>query len=240
MLALSSVLFAQTAFRVPYTCTAEDLDAFGLTCSPEEPCPIYAELSSVEILSGRWFVTGNLHTQSATLYGLLLLSDDGGKTWAEPVKRERWTAYESIQFADLEHGWIGGGMVQPLPKDPFLLITSDAGKTWRVRPLFEESRFGSIQQFWFDSAKSGELVFENQQRLERYESETGGQSWELKETSNKPLKLAKANPRSNPTWRLRADSISKTYKLEQRTNEGWKISASFEIHVSDCKGAQVE
>ena len=117
--ALSSVLIAQTPYRIPFTCTAEDIDAFGLTCSQQEPCPVFAELSSVESLSGRLFVTGNLHTVSATLYGLLLVSDDGGKTWTEPLKHERWTAYDLIQFADLEHGWISGVVMQPLPKDPF-------------------------------------------------------------------------------------------------------------------------
>jgi photosystem II stability/assembly factor-like uncharacterized protein len=218
------------------------MDAFGLTCSTQEPCSVYAELSAVESLSGRLFVTGNLHTVSATLYGLLLVSDDGGKTWTEPLKRERWTSYDLMQFADLEHGWISGVTVQPLPKDPFLLLTSDAGKTWRTRPIFEESRFGSIQQLWFDTAKAGELVLDrsqgNNQRYERYETQTGGESWELKETSAKPLKLARAKPRENPTWRLRADSASKAYRLEQRTSQGFTTSATFEIHVADCKDAE--
>jgi len=241
-LAFCSVLVAQSPYRIPYTCTDEDMDAFGLTCSSKEPCPVYAELSTVEFLSGRLFVTGNLHTVSATLYGLLLVSDDGGKTWTEPLKRERWTSYELMQFADLEHGWVSGVVVQPLPKDPFLLLTSDAGKTWRQRPLFEESRFGSIHQLWFDTAKSGELVLDRSQgtieRYERYESQSGGESWELKETASKPMKLAKAKPPENPTWRLRADSASKTYRLEQRTSQGFATNATFEIHVADCKDAE--
>ena len=241
-LAFCSAVLAQTPYKIPYTCTDEDMDAFGLTCSAKDPCPVYAELSAVESLSGRLFVTGNLHTVSATLYGLLLESDDGGKTWAEPLKRERWTAYELMQFADLEHGWVSGVVERPLPTDPFLLLTSDAGKTWRPRPLFEESRFGSIQQLWFDTAKSGELVLDrsqgNTQSYERYESESGGESWELKETASKPMKLAKAKVQGNPTWRLRADSATKTYHLEQRTTQGFTTNATFEIHVADCKDAE--
>jgi hypothetical protein len=239
---LCSMLTAQSAIRVPYTCTLADLDAFGLTCTPEEPCPVYAELVSVEALGGRLFVTGNLHTVSATLYGLLLQSDDGGKTWTEPVKRDRWTAFEQIQFADLEHGWVSGVTIQPLPKDPFLLITSNAGTTWRARPLFEESRYGSIQQFWFENAKTGELIVDRSQganqRYERYETQGGGDSWEAKEVSNKPIKLLSAKPRENPTWRLRTDPASKTFRVEQRTSDGWSLSASFEIHVGDCKGTE--
>jgi hypothetical protein len=239
---LSSLLSAQSAIRIPYTCTMADLDAFGLTCTPEEPCPVYAELASVEALGGRLFVTGNLHTVSATLYGLLLVSDDGGKTWTEPVKRDRWTSFEQIQFADLEHGWVSGVTIQPLPKDPFLLLTSDAGKTWRARPLFEESLYGSIQQFWFDNAKTGELVLDKSQganqRYELYGTQSGGESWETKEVSNKPIKLAGAKPKENPTWRLRTDSASKSFRVEQRMSEGWTLTAAFEIRVGDCKGTE--
>ncbi len=151
LLSLASMLAAES-IRIPYTCTAADMDAFGFTCSSEEPCPVYADLVAVDALAGRLFVTGNLHTSSATMYGLLLVSEDGGKTWTEPVKRDRWTAFELIQFADLQHGWVSSVTIQPLPKDPILLLTADGGKTWRARPLFEESRFGSIQQFWFDDA----------------------------------------------------------------------------------------
>jgi photosystem II stability/assembly factor-like uncharacterized protein len=176
------------------------------------------------------------------LYGLLLMSDDGGKTWTEPVKRDRWTSFEQIQFVDLEHGWVSGVTIQPLPKDPFLLLTSDAGKSWRARPLFEESRFGSIHQFWFDTPKTGELVLDRSQgtiqRYERYETQSGGESWETKEVSNKPIKLSSARPKENPTWRVRTDSASKTFRVEQRTSEGWSLAASFEIRVGDCKGTE--
>jgi hypothetical protein len=244
IVAMSTVLAAQTPYRIPYACTADDIDAFGLTCTPEEPCPVYAELASVESLGGRLFITGNLHTVSATLYGLLLASEDGGKTWTEPVKRERWTSLDQIQFSGLEYGWVTGVIMQPLPKDPYFLLTTDGGKTWRNRPMFEETHFGSVQQFWFDSAKTGELVLDQSrgstQRFERYESQTGGESWEVKEVTPKAPKLAKFKSRENPTWRLRADSASKTYRLEQRTTQGFEPAASFEIHVADCKGTQPE
>ena len=241
LLSLVSLATAES-FRIPYTCSAADMEAFGFTCTPQEPCPVYAELVSVDALSGRLFVTGNLHTVSATMYGLLLVSEDGGKTWTEPVKRDRWTAFELIQFADLQHGWVSGVTIQPLPKDPFLLLTADGGKTWRARPLFEESHFGSIQQFWFENAKAGELILDASegkiQRYERYETQSGGESWEAKEVNNKPLKLTAARPNQNPTWRLRTDAASKTFRVEERTTTGWNLTASFDVHVADCKGTE--
>ena len=39
---------------------------------------------------------------------ILLASDDGGKTWTEPVPRLRAAALDQIQFIDLQTGWISG------------------------------------------------------------------------------------------------------------------------------------
>ena len=56
---------AQTAFRIPYACTEQDLDAFGLDCSPQEPCPVYAELVAVESLSGRRILNDRMNRSMA-------------------------------------------------------------------------------------------------------------------------------------------------------------------------------
>jgi len=34
---------AQTAVPIPFACTAEDIEHFGLNCSAEQPCPVYAD-----------------------------------------------------------------------------------------------------------------------------------------------------------------------------------------------------
>ena len=239
LLACALALAAQAQVRVEYGCPAEDIESFGLACSADDPCAVFLELSSVEALGSRLFLAGNLHTASTTLYGILLMSDDGGKTWTEPHRRIRSAALEQIQFIDFEYGWVSGQLVEALPKDAFMLLSSDGGKTWRHRPLFEETRIGSIAQFWFDSRTTGELVFDRSQgsttRHELYESMTGGESWSVKEVSNTPIRLKKARSKDDNTWRVRADSASKTYRIEHRGSEKWETVAAFLIRVADCK-----
>ena len=210
-----------------------------MTCSMEDPCAVFLELSSVEAVGARLFLSGNLHTASTTLYSILLTSEDGGKTWAEPERRLRAAVLEQIQFFDFQHGWVSGQSIEPLPRDPFLLLTNDGGKTWRQRPVFEDSTFGSISQFWFDSPSTGELVVNRPQatraRFERYESLTGGESWEPRETSGTAIRLRKAAARADTGWRMRADAATKTYGIERAGAPNWEIVASFFIHVADCQ-----
>jgi hypothetical protein len=228
---------ADPPVKIEYACPAEDIESFGLSCSSEDPCAVFLELSSVEAVGATLFLAGNLHTQSATLYTVLLASEDGGKTWTEPVKRMRAAALEQIQFIDFSNGWISGQIIEPLPRDPFLLLTTDGGKTWRQRPIVEESRFGSIAQFWFESKTTGELVLDHAERgavrHEIYQSSTGGESWEVRESTTKPVTLKGLKEQS--TWRVRADGVSKSYHLERRASANWELVASFAIHVADCK-----
>jgi hypothetical protein len=228
---ISSSLFAQAPVKLEYVCTPEDTEGFGLACSAEDPCAVFLELSAVEAVGARIFVAGNLHTERTTLYSVLLMSEDGGKTWTEPHKRMRAAALEQVQFIDFANGWVSGQIIEPLPKDPFLLITTDGGKTWREKPMFEESRFGSISQFWFSSKSVGELVIDYAHKHELYQTSTGGENWEVKEVTTQPVHL-KGRPQ-DPSWRLRADG--KTYHLEQRGAPNWDAVASFTIHIGDCK-----
>ena len=182
--------------RVPFQCTNEDMDWAGMSCTEEEPCPVYLELAAVESVGNRIFVAGNIHSNSVTLYSVLLASDDAGRTWTEPYDRIRGVELDHIQFIDFENGWIGGQVLVPVAQDPFLLITSDSGKTWRRRPVFGENRAGTISQFWFSSRTSGSLLIDRSQsgddsRYELYESMTGGESWMLREVNDKPIRAEK-------------------------------------------------
>ena len=236
LLVFGLAVSAQSPVKVEYVCTPEDIDSFGLACSAEEPCPVFLELSSVDAAGVTLVLAGDLHTERTTLYGILLHSEDGGKTWSEPMKRLRATALEQVQFVDFANGWVSGEVIEPLPKDPFMLLTNDGGKTWRQRPLFEDSRFASIAQFWFDSKNSGKLVLDHPQgsgpRHEVYESNTSGESWEINQVSEKPVNVRPSRP---AVWRVRAEASSKTYRLERRGSSTWEPVASFVIHVTDCK-----
>jgi hypothetical protein len=240
LLASVAILAAQSPVKIDYTCSDEDVDAFGLTCSPDDPCPVFLELAAVEAVGAKLFLTGNLHTAVTTLYGLLLVSEDAGKTWTEPAPRQRGTALDQIQFLDFANGWISGQHIDPLPRDSFFMLTTDGGKSWRAHPVFDDTRVGSVAQFWFDSRNTGELIFDASQgaaiRQELYETLTGGESWTVKEVGNKALRLAKARLRENPTWRFRADAPSKTYRLERRTADNkWELIASFLINIAACQ-----
>jgi photosystem II stability/assembly factor-like uncharacterized protein len=234
--AISALLKAEDS-KIDKVCAPEDTDAFGLTCSEDDPCPVFLELAAAEASGNTVFLTGNLHTVNTTMFSLLLKSEDGGSTWTEPSKRLRSSALEQIQFSDFQHGWIGGVNLDPLPHDPFVLITSDGGKTWRQNPLFEESRYGSIQQFWFESATAGQLIFDRSQgqtkRYELYDTMTGGTSWELKEVSGQAMTLAKAKPKDNAVWRVRVEK--QNYLVERRTNAGWETASTFPVRAGECR-----
>ncbi|HTB12660.1 MAG TPA: hypothetical protein VK752_13855 [Bryobacteraceae bacterium] len=235
LLCLIPVL-AQPPVHVDYTCTVEDMDSFGLTCSEDEPCPVFFEVSAVDSFGPHLFVAGDIHTSTTTLYGVLLSTDDGGANWTEAIARLRSTAFEQFQIIE-NHGWLTGQRVEPLPKDPFFLITLDGGKTWRQRPLFEEGRFGSIAHFWFDSPESGELIFDDSvgktTNQELYATMTGGENWELKQKSTKPLHLKTTHPNAN--WTATAATGSTTYLIERTANGRKEPVARFLIHIGDCK-----
>ena len=183
---------------LPFRCTEDDVQWAGLSCSADEPCPVYLELAAVESGvppgPGRIFAAGNIHSSAVTLYSVLLASEDAGHTWREAHERIRGASLDRIQFLDAELGWTSGQALSPLPQDPFLLLTSDGGKTWRQRVIFSESRVGSIQQFHFSAKDSGSLIIDRGPgseggRYELYESPDAGESWTIRETSDRPLQL---------------------------------------------------
>lgn len=231
-------LHAQTAlapFHLPFTCTEEDTREAGLTCSDEEPCPVYLELSGVESFLNRIFVIGNLHTAEATLFSILLASDDGGRTWTEPFARIRFASFEQIQFIDFENGYIAGALLQGVPRDPFFLITNDAGKTWQRRPVFEESHFGVIERFWFDSTSNGTLLIDSKQTHELLVTQTGGSTWSLQQSSKQSIKFPRTSRASDQAVRLRPDSKTHGYRLEKRQGEKWIGVADLPVDAGKCK-----
>lgn len=224
--------------RIPFHCTDNDIAQGGLTCSEDAPCPVYLELTSVAALGSKIFVTGNLHTESAPLYSVFLESDDSGATWTEPVARIQGAGLDLLQFPDFQHGWASGEMLQPLARDPFFLRTDDGGKTWRRQSIFEDGTAGSIQAFWFEGT-SGSLVLDKgidgAARYELYESPTGVDTWTIRESSEKPIRIRSMPPPGTGLWRVRADAKTQTFVIEKSEGETWKPQAGFLINAGSCK-----
>ena len=227
---------------LPFQCTDEDIQLSGLTCSEDDPCPIYLELAAVDGAASRMLVAGNLHTPAVTLFSALLASDDGGHTWREAHERIRSAALDRIQFLDAETGWVAGEHLSPLAQDPFLMLTSDGGKTWRVRPIFSETaenRLGTIQQFFFTAKDNGALIIDRGQgadgdRYELYESPDAGESWNFKQSSTKPLTLKKTASMATE-WRLRVDGRTQAFHVEHREAAKWVDIGSFAVKLGACK-----
>ena len=227
--------------RVAYSCAEDDLQWAGMSCSDDEPCPIYLELNSVVPNGKKIVVAGDLHSSSATIGSVLLLSDDAGATWRESSARIRGSAIDQLQFYNLQAGWAAGETQYPLPRDPFFLVTTDGGSSWRQRLVGEEGLAGSVQRFWFDSAQHGELIVDAGKasdggRYFSYESETGGESWSLRGKSDQLPKLRHAPPPGDdPDLRVLPSKDGKAFRIERRAGGQWTSVASFLIEVANCR-----
>ncbi|MCC6587276.1 MAG: hypothetical protein IT168_11340 [Bryobacterales bacterium] len=228
--------------RVAFQCTEDDITGFGMACTADDPCPVFVELAGLQPLGAKIFVTGNLHNGSTTMYSLLLASEDSGKTWTEPVERQKGVGLEHMQFYDFEVGWIAGESLGAMPRDPFFLLTTDGGKNWRKRPVFGESRISAIEQFYFESKTRGNLLIDRVQgseaggRYELYETMTGGDTWMVREVSSKPLQIKGAKPLGPPAdWRLRSDSGAKAHYIEKKSGPRWEPVAAFAVDAGSCK-----
>lgn len=238
-LLLSACLSGQTKpVQIKGQCSAEIVQEQTLACSTEEPCPLFLELAGSEIVSTRIVLVGNLHTESQTLESVLLVSDDGGRSWMESHKRIPGAVLDEIQFLDFETGWINGHILQTTPKDAFFLLTTDGGKTWHRRPVSSESRTGAVDQFWFDSRQHGLATIDRVRaaegfRYELWESQTGGESWSVRQVDAQPIAFTK--PPRESVLRIRTDAKAQVHRLERRDGAKWVSVAAFQIAAGECK-----
>lgn len=222
---------------LPFHCSLDDVQWAGMTCSEDEPCPLYLELASAEGVGERVFAAGNIHSDAVTLYSLLLSSADGGHSWQVGSDSVRGAGLDHIQLLDALTGWIDGQTLYPIPQDPFFLFTADGGKSWRLEPVFNDSHYGLIQQFAFESKTAGAVILDNGPgdigRYARYETTDGGETWSIKQESPKPLPFKRAIP--NAAWRVRADAATRSYRIEHRTGAQWTAVAAFSVKLPPCK-----
>lgn len=232
--------------QLPFRCTGEDIRWAGLSCSEEEPCPVFLELSSVAHWGERTVVSGNIHGESVTLYSVLLETENGGQTWSEAHPRIRGAAIDHIQYLDSGFAWTSGEEQFPLPQNPFLLLTEDGGKTWTERAVLRESAespFGAVLQFFFGSKSTGSLILDRgqgsgQERYALFQSENGGQSWTIRQQSAKPLRLPQTVPADG--WRVRVDAPSRSYHIEHLQGDRWSSIAAFAVSLDACKPPATE
>jgi photosystem II stability/assembly factor-like uncharacterized protein len=227
---------------LPFRCSEEDIHWAGLSCTEEEPCPVFLELAAAEQGGNRIVTVGNIHTESVTLYSVLLASDDGGRTWSEANDRIRGAGLDHIQFFGADRGWVLGQELFPIPQDPFLLITADGGKTWQQKSIFNEAaenHFGGILQFSFSGKNEASLVIDRgrsspDDRYVLFESPDAGENWAVKQESSKPLQLK--NPAvPSGDWRIRADAPNKSFQVEHRQGTRWVSVGAFLVKLDPCK-----
>jgi len=223
-----------------FECREGDIQAGGLACTMQDPCPVYLEVDSVEAVGDRIFLAGNIHTTATTLYSVLLASTDGGKTWREPYERIPAAGLDRIQFIDFQNGWVSGETQRPLPRDPFFLVTADGGKQWEQRLIFADQQYGAVAQFGFSSRASGSVVIDrgfngDSGRYELYETPNGGVTWNLRQTSEEPIQIKQASETTNEDWRVRPDAATKAYRVERHAGNRWRAVAAFSISIGFCK-----
>jgi hypothetical protein len=232
---------AKGPILLPNLCAQVDLESLGLTCSDAEPCPTFLELGSSEVNNEVIVLAGNLHTSAVTIQSILLVSDDNGLNWREAHPRLPSVSLDGLQFFDFSNGWLSGHSSLSLPRDPFLLISSDGGRSWRKSSFHAESRVGIVEDFAFSTARRGWALIDNKGsgdagRYELYETPNGGSSWELKEISTRVPKAVAALGQRAPsgTTRFKADSKKDLITLERRSGEQWRPVVSFRLKLEDC------
>ena len=113
---------------LPFQCTAEDIQWAGMTCSEDEPCPIYLELSSVEAV-GQSHLCRRQHSFRRRYPVLGAPEQRRRRSYVDQVGPDsvRGAGLDQIQFLDPLTGWISGQTLFPISQDPFFLLTSDGG-----------------------------------------------------------------------------------------------------------------
>ncbi len=221
-------------------CKPEALGAMGMVCSAASPCEMSLELTAAREAGDNLVVIGDVYATSATVESIVLRSGDGGETWTEAADRIAGAALDELQFADGEHGWIVGRDIVGGSQQPFLLATSDGGKSWNRRDIEEDEDYrGSVLQLRFDSPEHGFLIVERPAGLgdpyEMRETFNGGRSWSLRQvTAERPALPGSRRRIPEPGVRVRAEAAEDLYVVEQKMGDSWQSIGSFQGSAGIC------
>ena len=238
----ATLLQAQTQKPIEVTpqCTAELVESLELPCTEDAPCPLFLELSSAEAAGPRLIVAGNLHTGSATVQSILLISDDDGRSWADAHIRMPAAVLDQIVFHDFALGWITGHrLFGNVPRDAFVLITTDGGKTWRRKTVSSEAnRTGVIEHIRFDGKSAGRLAIDRVRsaddglRYEVWETLTAGESWNIKQVDSRPLPFEPV--KREKSLQFVPSKEGQVVRL-QRGGSPPATVATFRVRIGECK-----
>ncbi len=213
----------------------------GLSCGESRPCPVYLEWIASAATNDAVFLGGATFTRESTLSSALVASFDGGENWQEVFPRIGAASIEFVQFADKDHGWAAG---QQLDQNgsflPFVLLTTDGGKKWRKRNLWDpdEFRSGLPIAMSFRNAEIGELLIERgalaADPYERFETRNGGRVWSLRGITSTRPRLRKPIPNpASARWRI-AEADSGGYAIETQDDSGWSAVQTFASDLGEC------
>jgi len=227
--------------QLQFECLQENFPGAGVHCSPETPCELFLELTSIASAGEKVFLAGDIHTSSAAISTVLLASEDGGTTWTEAAGRILSAGLERLQFADEKHGWAAGHEWQLDDSlRPFFLVTSNGGKTWLRHDIWDETdRTGALLDYYFDSPKHGYVIVERTAAadpFELYESLNGGRSWIIREISSDRPRLRNVPVAAEqPSWRFRENRESGSYEIQQLADGSWWKRAEFAPQAGVCR-----
>ncbi len=91
------LVFSGKPLALSFECGSKQIEEAGMVCTEEEPCPVYLELSGVEMVGAKLFLAGNFHTDTSILASLLLVSEDEGKSFAEAHPRLPNSLLDQVQ-----------------------------------------------------------------------------------------------------------------------------------------------
>jgi hypothetical protein len=219
-------------------CGNAEIQEHGLSCTVDEPCSVYLELDALAAVGEKLLLAGDLHTGTATLWSVLLASDDGGATWSEPAGRLRGVSLYLLECPGEQVCYAAGHTSGGVPRDPLLLRGAIGGGNWLRLPLLEEEgAIGSIEALRFDTPERGRAqVNRGRPGALHYATlltEDAGAHWTLAESSATRPPPVTATPAS--AYRFAADRSGRTLRVEKRTGAAWRTVARFSVAAGVCR-----